>query len=129
MNAIIRARIALTVMSIAGIALCIRNGIAQPAPDGIDLGAIKPKTQSPAGGNVVGAPTTANQKSAIGQGNAATTAPATTGSAAKGPLGTKTGIGVVGLPGSGAAAAKAPAEEAASSTDVQIKMPSNYNRK
>ena len=111
--------------------------IAQAPSDGIDLGALKPKTPSQstqgAVGNVIGGSSTQNssQKNAntIGTATTATAAtPGGIGSSIKNPLAPKTGIGVVGGPAANNKGSQPTQDDASLTTDVQVKMPSNYKK-
>ena len=117
---------------LAAAAGCASVALAQTPSTGIDLGSLTPKTPShkaaadaattsPPGVKSSGLP-----GSAIG--TPATTQTATQGATNKGAL-SKSGIGVVGLPGAGARSTPAATEDTTSSgTDVQVKMPSNFKK-
>jgi len=99
---------------------------AQAPTSGIDLGALTPKTPSQKALDPNATQATTTTKTGIGsQGVGSNAAGATTGGiGAKAPA--KTGIGVVGLPGSAGSAKSTPAatdEASASSNDVQVKIP------
>ena len=119
MNASIRI---LCALALAG---AFTQAGAQAPTQSLDLDAVKPKSAAATiTGNLIGGPQQAtNQKTAAaGATNGST--PGGIGSTVKNPLGTKTGIGVIGGPGSSSAnTAQADKDAAASSTDVQVKIP------
>jgi hypothetical protein len=125
----IRLMISRATAGALGALLITAAGAQAPGTDGIDLGSTKAKQQSTTPGNVIGGPATQGGNQKAGQPPATSAAPAGIGSGVKNPLGTKTGIGVVGAPGTNPKAGAPAQEDAASSNDLQIKLPSNYNRK
>ena len=123
----------LRALSAAAVLFCASPAFAQAPSSGIDLGNLTPKTPSQKAAADAAAATTPGVKSGgvpgTTVGAAATSSTPAPGTAAKGTL-SKSGIGVVGLPGSGAgkAAPAATEDTAASSTDVQVKMPSSFKK-
>ena len=119
----------------AALAACVSLALAQAPSPGIDLGNLTPKTPSQkAAADGAAAPSSTTGVKSGGLPGSTVGTPATTGTtpqgtATKGAL-SKTGIGVVGVPGAGGAKTTPAATEdtASSSTDVQVKMPSNFKK-
>jgi hypothetical protein len=119
---------------IAAAAACASVALAQTPSTGIDLGSLTPKTPSQkAAADAAGTTSSTGVKSSGLPGSTigtpATTQTATPGAATKGAL-SKSGIGVVGIPGPGSAKSTPAATEdtTSPSTDVQVKMPSNFKK-
>jgi hypothetical protein len=118
---------------LAAAAGCASAALAQTPSTGIDLGSLTPKTPShkAAADAATTSPPGVKSSGLPGStvGTPATTPTATQGAATKGAL-SKSGIGVVGIPGSGSAKSTPAATEdtTSSSTDVQVKMPSNFKK-
>ncbi len=124
MKAIVHVALLLSAVSSAGFACA-----ADSPSDGIDLNALKPKSQSSTAGNVIGgSSSSANQKTTGTPGATTNTTPAGIGSSIKSPLGAKGGIGPVGAPGTNKPAQSAQEDTTSSSNDVQVKMPSNFKK-
>ena len=117
----------------AAVAACASFALAQAPSSGLDLGNLTPKTPSQKAAADAAATTSSPGVKSSGLPGSTVGAPATTttpqGPATKGAL-SKTGIGVVGVPGAGGAKSSPAATEdtSSSSTDVQVKMPSNFKK-
>ena len=121
MNAITRITIAAVLIAATATALAAAG---DPPPSSLDLGASKPKSDATAAKSSttvvpIGQSLLSKQKAAA---DAGATPGTGIGSAIKSPLGVK---GILGGPAAGAKPAQ---EDAASSNDVVVKMPSNMKK-
>ena len=122
--------LAVTASLVIAAAVTARAAAGDTPASGLDLGAIKPKSDTnsatnPAGILPVGQSPLSKQKAATGTtatGGAGTTG---AGTAIKSPLGTK---GVLGGPATGVETAQPAQDDAASSNDVVVKLPSNVKK-
>lgn len=130
MNAAFLVRLGMIAASAIG---CSSLAPAQAPSTGIDLGSLTPKTPSQkAAADANAATAQSNQKTGVvgsTLSSPGTGQPVGQGTSAKGAL-SKSGLGVVGGPGSGnAKSAPVAAEDTtSSSTDVQVKLPSSYKK-
>ena len=116
-------RITIAALLVAATAT-VRAAAGDPPPSSLDLGAAKPKSDTPAAKSPatvvpIGQSLLSKQKAAAEAGAAPGTG---IGSAVKSPLGVK---GILGGPAAGAKPAQ---EDAATSNDVVVKMPSNMKK-
>jgi len=112
-----------------GASAMVRAAAGDPPPSSLDLGAAKPKAKPDTGSVAVtggiapiGQTPLSKQKAAAEAGTPGAAGNAGVGTTVKSPLGTK---GVLGAPVAGGKPAQ---DDAASSGDVVVKMPSNVKK-